>query len=426
MRPGSAPLEALAISLERLLGDSTELTPAEAVARRTATLRRGPLGLIKAVAEARLPADDRVLVVVDQLEELFRFLFTREDGEDDTRAFVQLLLEAVRQREQPIYVVLTIRSDFVGECTAVPGLAQLVNQSPYLVPNLARQGLREIIERPAETHQASISKRLVNRILLDVGEDPLRLPVMQHALMRTWEAWQRKGGSEPIDEADYQQAGGLAYALSLHADAAWAPLDRDGQRMAQTIFCALTDLNNGRPIRRPARVRELAALCRATPEAVVRVLDVFRAQDALFLMPPLSVPLEPDTIVDITHESLIHSWQRMSEWMALEAQRAALYRRLVSDAQRWQDGEMSLWRNPQLALGRQLLSDAGVSAQWAERYGGSFDLAVRYLQASAEDEASALAHERAHVREPRHSKTVIGLAFLTGMILATVIAFLSR
>jgi hypothetical protein len=430
MRPGSAPVDQLAQSLESALDGQFDGQPApDTFAIRAATLRRGSLGLIEAIAEARLSPDDRVLIVVDQLEELFRFAFSREDGADQARAFAQLLLEAVLQRDLPIYVVLTIRSDFVGECAGVPGLAQLVNQSPYLVPHLTRHGLRRIVERPLEAYGQIITHRLVNRILLEVGDDPLRLPALQHVLMRTWEAWSANGGVGPIDMDAYDSAGGLDHALALHADAACASLDQGGQRIAEIVLSALTDRIDGRLVRRPEQLRHLAELCGTAVADVARVVDVFRSPSANFLTPPPAIALSGDSVIDITHESLIRSWPRMSHWIEMEEQRASRYRRLMSDAQMWRQDAASLLRNPELAMARQLMSERIVSPAWARRYGGSYDIACEYLAASEdEDQAERARENEARTREAEavrywKRRATLALAALA-LVVATILVML--
>src|SRR4030095_15134451 len=127
MRPGSDPIGNLASALadkEVLLEAGGGLAPAEAEAVIEATLRRGSLGLVEAMRQARLQAHEKLLVVVDQFEELFRFRAARwlSSAGDDASAFVKLLLEAAQQRELLIYVVPTMRSDFLGDCAQFQGL----------------------------------------------------------------------------------------------------------------------------------------------------------------------------------------------------------------------------------------------------------------------------------------------------------------
>jgi len=118
------------------------------------TLERGAFGLIEAVRQANLPKGDNLLIVVDQFEELFRFWASAqvegahdqvEGPHDQAAAFVKLLLQSIRQDELPIYVTLTMRSDFIGDCAQFRDLPEAVNDSQYLIPRMTRDQCREAI-----------------------------------------------------------------------------------------------------------------------------------------------------------------------------------------------------------------------------------------------------------------------------------------
>jgi energy-coupling factor transporter ATP-binding protein EcfA2 len=115
MRPESCPMRGLAKCLiEQTTIGSGEPDKQIAAGFLEATLRRGPLGVVEALQETPLPPDTNLLILVDQFEEIFRF--EREGGSDEADAFVSLLLDTARQREAPVYVVITMRSDFFGDC----------------------------------------------------------------------------------------------------------------------------------------------------------------------------------------------------------------------------------------------------------------------------------------------------------------------
>ena len=191
MRPGEDPIGHLAAALSSpdVLSPSDEAD--ELASTRhvliDATLRRGTLGLVDAIRLARIPRGENVLVLVDQFEELFRYRRTRrrEIQRDEDVAFVKLLLEAVRQSDIPIYVVLTMRSDFIGDCMDYTGLPEAVNQSQYLVPRMTRDELRLAITGPIAVAGGEIAPRLVLRLLNEVGDDQDQLPLLQHVLMYT-------------------------------------------------------------------------------------------------------------------------------------------------------------------------------------------------------------------------------------------------
>ena len=130
-------------------------------------------------------------MLVDQFEELFRFRrgHQSDHAHDEAIAFVKLLLEATAQQRLPIYVVLTMRSDFIGDCMNFRGLPEAVNAGLFLVGRMTREGLRSAVSGPVAVAGGSVTPRLVNRILNDIGDDHDQLPVVQHALMRMWEFW---------------------------------------------------------------------------------------------------------------------------------------------------------------------------------------------------------------------------------------------
>src|SRR5262249_30936079 len=224
---------------------------------------------------------------------------------------VRSLLEAVDQRAVPIYVVLTMRTDFLGDCTAFPGLPEALNRSQYLIPRLARDERRAAIERPMEIAGAELTPRLTQQILNDIGEDPDQLPVMQHALSRLSRNWSHDS-EKPIALADYTNdgatPGAIAVALNDHPQSIYdgfTPADREWTRL---VFRTLTTIEKGREVRRP---REMAHIWRivgaereADREAVVRIIRQFASDEhSLLLVTPGETP--DRDIVDISHESLI-------------------------------------------------------------------------------------------------------------------------
>jgi hypothetical protein len=346
MRPGSSPIESLAHALEDA-GVRTSSTDDESlrVGLTHATLDSGERGLVEAAQQAQLDTDENVLVVVDQFEELFRFRHSRSaaHASDEAAAFVKLILTAAASDDVPIYVMITMRSDFIGECARFSDLPETLNDGLFLVPRLTRDQLREAIEGPVGVAGASIAPRLVNRLLNDLGDDPARLPVLQHALMRTWDLWEEEHrADEPLDLPEYLATGGLDEALSIHGDEILRDLPNDHLRaIAEHVFKALTesggkalteDGTDTMGVRRPATFATLCAIAAADPNEVRVVIDAFRAPKASFLMPPLGEPLEPQTVVDLSHEALMRTWLRLRGWVADEAEAANLYRRLLNDS----------------------------------------------------------------------------------------------
>jgi len=368
MRPGSAPIEALAESLAAALGG-------ESVEEITRSLRATSAGLSEVVGRAGLGPGESLLIIADQFEELFRFDVTR-DQEAHATLFVSLLLEATEQRQAPIYVVVTMRSEFLGRCSEFTGLAEAFNRSQYLVPRLTRDERREAIERPLKLFGTTPAPALVQQVLNDTGDDPDQLPVLQHVLLRTYREWERSGGTGRLERHHYEAVGGIERALDAHGDEILNGLSGAAQKTAQKLFRSLTVAQGGVALRRPRRMRELYEISGAVdPDArrqVDEIVTTFAHRDSSFLM--LSSPvLRPETVVDITHESLIRKWKRLQAWVREETRSAEWYADLLRDAKRYRTREVSLWQDPELAGVQRRRGDEGWNEAWANQYRGADD-----------------------------------------------------
>ncbi len=259
MRPGSRPMTELAAALVAQTGlapnDDPNTDTAMTVGLLGATLRRGPLGLVEALHETPLPPNTNLLVLVDQFEEIFRF--RREGGIDEADAFVALLLESAAQREVPIYVVLTMRSDFFGDCAAFAGLPEALNRSQYLTPRLSRAQRRAAIVGPARVFGGDVAPDLVNRLLNEMGNDPDQLPLMQHLLMRMW-TWKSPplttGVTQPELTEDLMMAAAQGHTLTLDDYAAVGGLLLCAVRPCQRGICSSRPgaaVHRGNPVPAP-------------------------------------------------------------------------------------------------------------------------------------------------------------------------------
>ena len=393
MRPGSDPVGNLAAAL----GSSDVLGTMDADSGASqklleSGLRRSSRGVIGVTRRADLDTHTNLLIVVDQFEELFRFKrLTKEaespeqTGDSAAAAFVKLLLEGAGQREVPIYVVLTMRSDFLGDCAQFRDLPEALNDSQYLIPRMTRDQRREAIEGPIAVGGAQATRRLVQRLLNDLGDNPDQLPVLQHALMRTWDNWRRRGTpDQPLDLPDYEAIGTMSSALSKHADEIYDGLpDDESKRVAGIVFKCLTERGpDNREVRRPTRLDEVQAVAGRDGGRVTAVVERFRGEGVCFLMPPASVSLHSDSVIDISHESLIRLWKRLGVWVEEEAQSAATYLRLAEAAGLHSKGAVALWRPPELDLALHWKERQEPHAAWAKRYDTQLERALAFLEKS--------------------------------------------
>ena len=363
LRPGNHPIAELAIALEK--PEALDVPAEAANAFVQTSLRAGPLSLIEIVRKAGLPPRAKLLILVDQFEELFRFVQEQSSAAavDEARAFIKLLLEAAAQQELPIYVLITMRTDFMGACTRYPALPEAINNGIYLVPKMSYEQLRDAIREPALVGGGTITDRLVNRLLSDMGDDPDQLPLLQHVLMRLWSYQVEQHLEGPLDLDSYKAVGAVGAALNKHAEEAYKDLTPAEQTAAVALFKSITTTIDSHLVRRPMTLREITARTGAKVTDLTGVIEKFRRKDRSFLMPPASVPLTPETIIDISHESLIRNWRTLKSWADDDARIHRMYQNLQDNAELWRDNER---RNSYLYSGTRLqeIQEHIKSAHW--------------------------------------------------------------
>jgi len=369
------------------------------------TLGRSALGLVECLRQANLSADEKLLVVVDQFEEIFRFVSnsTLPNAHDQAAAFVKVLLTSLQQKDTPIYIVITMRSDYLGDCSRFRDLPEAINDGQYLIPRMTRNQRREAICGPIAVGGAEIKPQLVQKLLNDVGSNPDQLPIMQHALMRTWDHWKEKGAPDnPIDISDYEAIGGIEHALSLHADQAYVEVAKGypseeaerRQKIVEKLFKILTEKGaDNREIRRQAMLKDIVTQTGANKEEVISVIEVFRKPGYSFLMPPKR-ELTDHTVVDISHESLIRQWKTLSIWVDEEAESSKIFLRLAESAQLHLDNKKDNLFGLELDQYLEWRENYKPDLAWAKRYATDCDKCLRYLEESQQQRADLLEEKK--------------------------------
>ena len=407
LRPGDQPFERLAEGLEHphpnpspskgegLLSESTAKLPSpsgrgvggegDKTTFLTAQLRRGARSLHTLLEQSPPQNGEKLLILVDQFEEIFRY---HQQSGNQAAAFVALLLEACTHPD--VFVVITMRSDFLGDAAAFHGLPEAINDGLYLTPRLSREQLREAIALPAKLFGGEVEDALVNRFLNEAGNDPDQLPLLQHALMRLW----GMAEDQQLTLQAFQDLDGLRGALDGHLERVFAELNPAQQAIAEVMFRLLTDQGeDGQAIRRPAKVREVLAAAHCELDELVPVVDAFRGFGRHFLM--TSTPeLDETTVLDISHESLIRQWERLHGWVADEQRKSSLYQRLINTEQRYQNQEGELLRGVDLAVMQRWQEEQKPDIVWARRYAdeAKYRTVLGFLEQSARQQTADEKH----------------------------------
>jgi Tol biopolymer transport system component/energy-coupling factor transporter ATP-binding protein EcfA2 len=435
-RPGSSPMQNLADAVVAYMETSKRIQSEDLPIYRAiilSVLRSGPHGLVEVSKFLQTFRQDNIFFMLDQFEELFRLqkYIDPTDAENEIQAYINLVLHAINQAEVPVFVAVTMRTDFLSRCAAYPALAQAINTSNYLVPQMTRDQKRLAIEGPVAVAGGKITSRLVNRLLADMGRNQDQLPILQHALMRTWDYWQQNHEpGEPIDLRHYNAIGRMEQALSQHANEVLDELSPRQKEIAEILFKTITEKGtDGRVSRRPASINHIARLAGADEQEVIAVVEHFRAPGRSFLMPAYPAALTGSSLIELSHESLIRIWNRLSTWVEEEFESAQMYKRLAEASAMYQVGKTSLWRPPDLQLALNWQKKQKPTREWARRYDEAFERALVFLDTSrityeAELRSQEMLQRRS-LRRARLTAVILGIAMAISLLFL-VFAYLQK
>src|SRR5260221_502624 len=382
VRPGNSPIDNLANTVVNSLVQQVRIEEKDRAIHRaifSSVLRSGPQGLVEVAKFVQAQSGENVFFLIDQYEELFHFKNTEnEENAGESAMYVNLVLTAIHQKEVPVYISLNMRSDFIGDCASFAGLTQMINDSNYLVPQMTREQKRMAIEGSVAVGGGRISQRLVKRLLNDIGDSQDKLPILQHALMRTWDYWiANHETSEPLDIRHYNAVGKIGQALSLHANEAYDELSSREKEIAEVLFKSITERNQENTgMRRPCKIGLIAELADASDSDVIKVVEQFRRPGRSFLMPGTHVQLHNESIIELSHESLMRIWNRLSGWVDEEFESAQMYKRISDAAAMYQIGKTGLWRPPDLQVDLNRQKNQLPTRTSAQRYDIAFERAI--------------------------------------------------
>jgi WD40 repeat protein/DNA-binding SARP family transcriptional activator len=318
MRPGSDPIQALQRALSDL-PESESFRPDDNQGQH-----QGSPSLheeIQAILQ-RNDETDKVLLVVDQFEELF----TLCSEEAERRQFLDELLDAVKEINSistgDFIVLLTLRADFMGQVLAYRAFAEAIQEMTLLMVPMNRLELRAAIEKPARIQGVSFESGLIERLLDDVGDEPGKLPLLEFSLTLLWDSME----SGYLSHAAYESIGRVEGALAGYAEDVFMDLDPEEQEAVRRVFVQLVQPGDGtEDTRRVADRSELGldnwSLLRHLADQ--RLVVTGRNQD------------EVET-VEIAHEALIQKWDRLQTWIGEDRTFRAWQERLRANLAQWQ------------------------------------------------------------------------------------------
>jgi len=385
--PRNNPLDRLA---EALAGLITKKPSFDRTFEIRKILDRGKFAPVLLSTLLREANDDRVCILIDQFEELFRF--AREHNHQEAQVFIDILTGISTGKTPGLYAILTMRSEFLGSCSHFQNFAETLNNTQYLLPQIDYDALRRAIQEPAKLYGGEVSTELAEKLIADVRGNQDELPLIQHGLIQLWHQ-HTTGIDQPrhnlrLDIKDIELAQSLEALLDQHASFIQRDLLKRNNKLANLIehvFRSLTDINaDGKAIRRPLSYGHLKRDTGAEDVDLHEVLNAFRAEGVNFITFNGSDNIGNDVVIDISHEAFIRAWSQLTDpkegWLWKEFHAGLTWRALQFQADRFIE-------NPKDRLSAISFTERAVwisllpSPFWCERYGNEQSKVIKLFSA---------------------------------------------
>jgi energy-coupling factor transporter ATP-binding protein EcfA2 len=359
LRPGPAPLRALAAAFNPRKDEEGAAEYATKITKEADNLRTGDLELLSHMIRQELDRaegrPDRLLLYIDQWEELYAQVPPGSDTDRaaqhtaDVNRFIDLLLTAARTA--PVAVVATIRADFYDPLIGHQEIKKLLPTGQVLLGKMLRSELEQTIVEPARKVGLAFDPlSLVQQISDEAGEDEGMLPLLQYALKETWAM--RRGNTITADS--YTRSGGVREAIRITAERTFDALSSADQQAARQLFLRLVTPGEGQE-----DTRARAAM--PVDEAQRKIVEQFAAQRTRLLVTGFDRAARPT--VEVAHEALIRTWPRLRSWIDANREKLRSRAAILQAKAEWEHQgrreDLLLPAGFQLERARALLADPG-------------------------------------------------------------------
>ncbi len=301
-------------------------------------------------------------IFIDQFEELF----TTSD-ENKRHEFINGLMQLSQAKLPKVKIMATMRADFLERLSDYPQLVEATQKHRPMIVEMQPNELRLAIEQPAAHYGVVFEAGLVDTIIAEVQGQAGCLPLLQYTLNLVWEDEVETGSinNHTLNISTYQKLGGVRGALQKHVNCIYDKLLLSEQQAAQRIFLKLVGIGENaesgiewKPVRRRAQLSEFGddehdvLLKLVNKNLLVSDADLSATdfKKELFAFSKSGKLGKSNPTIEITHEILLTSWDKLHNWIQKNRQGIALRNRLYEDVKRWQTKkpEDELWTGSKL------------------------------------------------------------------------------
>ena len=406
LEPDEDPIGNLASSISEFM-ESRKQSSTYSKLEIEKKLRFNSNGLIEVLDSLQFKANEQLVIIVDQFEALFKQNSSPSEKEtviqEDARHFLKLLISSIKQKETPLHLLIALDSDYLTNCSLVPGLTSIVNQGQVFVPEMEIKELKTVVLKTFEKSNYEIDPELTNILLSDLKGNSYPLNRLQHALRRCVEYHEKQAYTTDvkINLESYNNIGTIKDSLKIQLEEIYTELNDLEKQVCENLFKRIVRLRvNDTHFSTPS-VSEITSICEQNSELVKSVISKFFTDDIRALkvenrsniLNKLSnfnskkadkteLGINSDSKVELTTYLILTVWDRLKEWVKEEEESVLLYHKIHHSAILFDKKIGGLYKNPDLSTATKWIKKQKPNKAWAQRYQLNFDKAITFINKS--------------------------------------------
>lgn len=427
-RPGISPIENLAYALtsEGSITIDGKANTEDYGAYLQTFKDFGSLGLVEIFNKSQVNNKKNLLVIIDQLEDLFTFnrFFDSNESEQDDLLF-NIVARTTKIKDTSIYFALVIQSEYSSNLSQYAKLQEIISKSQYAIPNFSKAGIKEIIENNFLKQGLSFSNIAFESIVEAVTTDIELLPNMQFLFQQLIKNIDSSQENNQVNVQDIEALGGIDKCIMVVFESTYKGLSSIQKDHFEKINKALYgfEINNDGKYE---MINKISVVTGLSKNQISDIIFIFKESlNESFEIVPRTITgveknntksLEPDDILSNKY-FLQRNWKQEKQWLSQEDESFKSFKYFSELTENFNAGKVSLLFTPELELAQEWIENKYHNANWAKKYQFNFQSVVNYINESIHF------HKQNREREENRLKRKKKTTRIVGSVMSVLIIF---
>lgn len=390
----------------------------------------GSLGLTEIYSKSEINNKKNLLVVIDQLEDLFTFnrFFNSNESEQDDLLF-DIVARTAKIKDTAIYFALVIQSEYFSNLSQYTKLQEIISKSQYAIPNLTQLAISEIIENTFLNQGLGFTNDAFESIIEPLLTDSTLLPnfqflISQLILSKTSYV---SNENQKFNIDDINKLGGLSYCIQKFFDATYRSLDDKEKSKFEKINKALYgfEIENDGKYETVEKISEISGLTtREISEIIFRFKETI--DESFEIVPRTITGVKKNQLRDLNPDDILsnkyyfqRNWKQEKDWFKEEEESFKSFKYFSELTENFNSGKASLLFTPELELAEEWIKNKYHNANWAKKYSFNYQNTINYINRSITHHQQNREREENRLKRKKKTTRIV----VSVMSLLVIIAF---